>query len=426
MKHTKSFAALLIALLMLVFSLPLAAQDAEPNPDAVEGAALYDAGDYEAAFEPLLRAGYANPADTDNLRRLLVTALRTERYGWAGFTTPYIFQFAPEIFSEIGAEAEAALVANPDDGAAAVIAAWSGVENRDAGALVDRVFAFYPDSAIGHDLLGYQKLYAGDLEGALESFDTALSLAGDAYPQFAADFAWVYVYEAGQPERGIDIITQAIEQEPEFALLYNIRGGFYLRVGDTDAALADFDQAIALNPADFQSHNARAEVFWSQGDFDAAYDEYATALSMFALSPSAQYGLPVVAIEARRSIDPLIAVRDLVEADSVLTVDAPYSGEMTQNRIVRLVAEGEPGDYTITVRADDPMMLDPRLIITNGDNIALAHNDDIDGAGDRAEGAYNAQITFTAEAGETYIAYILHSGAGSEGAFTVTLEAAAP
>jgi hypothetical protein len=55
----------------------------------------------------------------------------------------------------------------------------------------------------------------------------------------------------------------------------------------------------------------------------------------------------------------------------------------------------------------------------------LAYNDDIDGAGDRAEGAYNAQITFTAEAGETYIAYIIHSGAGSEGAFTVTLETAA-
>ena len=70
------------------------------------------------------------------------------------------------------------------------------------------------------------------------------------------------------------------------------------------------------------------------------------------------------------------------------------------------------------------MTLDTLLILANGDSVPLAFNDDIDGQGARADGAYNSQITWTVEAGVTYLAYILHSGAGSEGAFTVTLEAA--
>jgi hypothetical protein len=114
-----------------------------------------------------------------------------------------------------------------------------------------------------------------------------------------------------------------------------------------------------------------------------------------------------------------------VEAESSLTLDAPYSGEMTDLRIVGVPLEVEAGEFTVTVEAEDVMTLDPALIITDGDNVPLAYQDDMDGEGSQQDGAYNAQITFTAEAGTSYIAYIIHSGAGSEGGFTVTLEPAA-
>lgn len=423
--YVKTIAVLISLLLaILTFGSPLIAQEGTPNPDAVAGATLFDESDYEAAFPFLLRAGYANPADGDNMRRLLVTALRTGNYGYANFANNYLNQFAPEAWDEITAETDAALAADSDDEGAAIVAAWMGVGTPEGQALIDRVFAFDSDSAIGHDLLGFQKFFTGDIEGALASFETALLLAGHGYPHIAADVAWVFAYQAGQPERAIEIITQAIEMEPEFALLYNIRGGFYQQIGDTDAALSDFDQALTLNPADFQSQNARGRVLQELGDFEAAYDEYASVLATFPLSPSAMNGLLYVAIEAHLPIDPLIDARDLVEADSVLTVDTPYTGMMTANRVVRLPITGDPGDYTITVRASDPMTLDPMLLIANGDNIPLALHDDIDSSGAQADGAYNSQITRTAEAGEVYVAYIFHGGAGSEGEFTVTLEPA--
>jgi hypothetical protein len=134
--------------------------------------------------------------------------------------------------------------------------------------------------------------------------------------------------------------------------------------------------------------------------------------------------LSVLATEAR--IHWILRPSNIVKADEALTGEVPYSGRMTLGRVVQLRISGQPGEYTISVHAEDPMTLDPMLIIANDDYVPLAYNDDIDGGGAREEGAFDSQVTWTAEAGETYFAYILHSDGGSEGAFTVILELATP
>jgi len=52
----------------------------------------------------------------------------------------------------------------------------------------------------------------------------------------------------GHYQQAIDELTAAIEAQPDLALAYNARGFTYYLMRDTAHALADFDEAIRLNP----------------------------------------------------------------------------------------------------------------------------------------------------------------------------------
>ena len=52
----------------------------------------------------------------------------------------------------------------------------------------------------------------------------------------------------GHYQQAIDELTAAIESQPDLALAYNARGFTYYLMHDKAHALADFDQAIRLNP----------------------------------------------------------------------------------------------------------------------------------------------------------------------------------
>jgi len=53
----------------------------------------------------------------------------------------------------------------------------------------------------------------------------------------------------GHYQQAVDELTAAIEAQPDLALAYNARGFTYYLMHDTAHALADFDEAIRLNPA---------------------------------------------------------------------------------------------------------------------------------------------------------------------------------
>jgi hypothetical protein len=54
---------------------------------------------------------------------------------------------------------------------------------------------------------------------------------------------------------------RGLDDNPEFASLYNTRGGDYYMLGDSDKALADYSRAIALNPAFSQTYYNRALIY---------------------------------------------------------------------------------------------------------------------------------------------------------------------
>lgn len=64
--------------------------------------------------------------------------------------------------------------------------------------------------------------------------------------------------QKGQFEQAVEAVTPALELDPSPAFYYNIRGYALLRTGKLDAAIRDFDAAIARN-ASF------ADAYWNRG-----------------------------------------------------------------------------------------------------------------------------------------------------------------
>ncbi len=74
--------------------------------------------------------------------------------------------------------------------------------------------------------------------------------------------------------KAIDLFTQAIKLDTNFALAYYWRGATYHSAGDLENALPDYQQALALKPAELQVHEDIAEVYALLDELDRAIAEY--------------------------------------------------------------------------------------------------------------------------------------------------------
>ena len=67
---------------------------------------------------------------------------------------------------------------------------------------------------------------------------------------------------------------------PDLAMAYHYRGAEYLKIGQDDKAIADFDHALALNPSLSTVYNDRAIAFRRKGDFNSALADYNEAIRL--------------------------------------------------------------------------------------------------------------------------------------------------
>lgn len=115
-----------------------------------------------------------------------------------------------------------------------------------------------------------------------------------AEPWFLQNLINFYIF-SGQETTAIDYLDKAIEREPNVAQYYHIRGNLKESVAEYDAALADFDKALSLDPKLADAVAGKGRVYYNQAvkmNEDAAYisdnDEYQKALKdmdeMFAKS----------------------------------------------------------------------------------------------------------------------------------------------
>jgi tetratricopeptide (TPR) repeat protein len=90
--------------------------------------------------------------------------------------------------------------------------------------------------------------------------------------------------EEGSGDAAIAACSRAIASGQfaglDLAKLHTNRGVELKRKGDLDGAIADYDHAIRLNPADHFAFNNRGNTWRDKGDLDRAIGDYTEALRL--------------------------------------------------------------------------------------------------------------------------------------------------
>jgi tetratricopeptide (TPR) repeat protein len=79
---------------------------------------------------------------------------------------------------------------------------------------------------------------------------------------------------SGDPDRAIADYSDAIRLDPEDAIAYSNRGDVYRSIHDCDRALADYNEAIRLDPRDAAAYNGRGVVYECKNDPARATADY--------------------------------------------------------------------------------------------------------------------------------------------------------
>jgi tetratricopeptide (TPR) repeat protein/tRNA A-37 threonylcarbamoyl transferase component Bud32 len=87
-------------------------------------------------------------------------------------------------------------------------------------------------------------------------------------------------YEAQNYKAAIANFSQAIDINPDYAEAYNRRGDSYYRLGDYKNSLTDSSAAIRLNPKDANSYYDRGFSLYSLNDYNGAIADYNQAIEL--------------------------------------------------------------------------------------------------------------------------------------------------
>jgi tetratricopeptide (TPR) repeat protein len=93
----------------------------------------------------------------------------------------------------------------------------------------------------------------------------------------------------GDADRRIAGCTRIIENgigSPSRAVAYTNRGLAYRVKGDIDRAIADYTEAIRLQPRNALAYNNRGSAYTYVGDFDRAIEDYTEAIRFNAVPPA--------------------------------------------------------------------------------------------------------------------------------------------
>jgi len=81
-------------------------------------------------------------------------------------------------------------------------------------------------------------------------------------------------------DRAIADYSEAIRLNPKYATAYNNRGLGYKQKGDYDRAIADFNDAIRLDPKYAIAYDNRGDVYAAKRDHDHAIADYSDAIRL--------------------------------------------------------------------------------------------------------------------------------------------------
>ena len=80
--------------------------------------------------------------------------------------------------------------------------------------------------------------------------------------------------------RSIELLSEAVELNPEFALAFKSRGAAYLRMDRHQEAIADFSTVVDMNSDNARAHHLRGLAYEKSGDNAKALDDFNKALDL--------------------------------------------------------------------------------------------------------------------------------------------------
>ena len=123
----------------------------------------------------------------------------------------------------------------------------------------------------------------------------------------------------GELDRAIADYSEAIRIDPRYADAYYNRAIAFKAKGDLDRAIADYNEAIRLNPRDALAYNNRGIAYQAKGDFAGAIIEYDEAIRLDPGNALAHYNRAI----AYRSVGDL--ERAIADYDAAIRLDPARS-----------------------------------------------------------------------------------------------------
>lgn len=241
-----------------------------PRVGAALGTALFNAGEYERALEPLERAHRADSSN-DSLRRMLALArLHTDDYEEAiallrddpERATDRSLQYAYGLALVRGGRAEEAeavftrlLTENADWPELNVVLGQAHAQQQDyetAIAYLERALRLRPDVAEAHATLGDLYLRQGRLDDAERELRAELEIRPE---DDRARYTLAVVLDlANRTEQALDLVRGLLARRPSFADAHYLAGKILLEQGSAEEALGHLRAAERLAPADANVH----------------------------------------------------------------------------------------------------------------------------------------------------------------------------
>jgi tetratricopeptide (TPR) repeat protein len=91
----------------------------------------------------------------------------------------------------------------------------------------------------------------------------------------ACDQLGSLLYTRQEYQQSLVVCNRGLEQNPQYASLYNTRGGDYYMLNDFDRAFADFDRAIKIRPDFSPPYRSRALIHLQRKQFGEAQADFA-------------------------------------------------------------------------------------------------------------------------------------------------------
>jgi tetratricopeptide (TPR) repeat protein len=149
---------------------------------------------------------------------------------------------------------------------------------HDSLTLWNHVLALEPASHIAYTNRGHAREAAGDRDGALADYDTAIRI--NPLNADALGGRGKVRYLTGDLDGSLADFNAALRLQPRNGIFLSNRGNTRLAMGDAPGALADFTQAISLEPEFAEAYYNRGNLRQAQGDLPGARADYDAAIRL--------------------------------------------------------------------------------------------------------------------------------------------------